>query len=343
MKRIMAAALFLAIAVMAAAKDEEIVTKSDSPKMREAYENLVLDEKNPTLAAYNEAGFMMIKGQYEGAIEKYRQVLAVTPNEVFVLNSLSWALIMTGRYDEAIEYLKKSNVIDPKNPSTGFYLGVAYWEINDPQNAEKYLRMAVTLDPNYPYSHYYLSKVYRKIGNLKDALQEAELAAFILDSAKIWNPDVALLLGDLYGRMEMFQKSILQYQKLIDEDDYAFDANYGLGIAYARFGDNKKAEDHLTMALDLVNDDPMVYYALGKLYSQQDDKLKKGLTYAEKALDYEPDNSRFLYLVGWIHYRMDNSEQALEFMRKAVTADPANAEYRYQVKVIENEINGKNR
>jgi tetratricopeptide (TPR) repeat protein len=338
MKKIVVLGLSLiVIAGLVFAKEEEPVTRSDSPKMREAYEYFVLQEKNPTLVLNNEANFLSIKGRYEEAIKKYHEALAITPNETVVLNNLSWTLILAGRSTEALDPLKKSLSLDPKNPSTSFYLGVAYWMLGDPKNAQVYLRMSVTLDPNQPYSHYYLSKTLLNEGNVKDALAEGELAALILDKAKIWNPDVALYLGDLYGRAGMFQKALLQYQKLVDEKDYAYDAHYGLGITYGSFGDYEKAEKHLKMALKLNGDNPMVYYALGKLYSQQEDKLKKALDYAEKALKFEPENGRFLYLVGWIHYRLDDRAQALEYMKKALAADPENATYRYQVKVLEDE------
>jgi tetratricopeptide (TPR) repeat protein len=339
MKKTIVLTLLLLISVtVVSAKEEGPVTRNDSPKMREAYEYFVLEEKNPTLALNNEANFLSIKGRYEEAIVKYREALTVAPNETVILNNLSWTLMLAGRYAEALETLNKSVALDPKNPSTCFYLGVADWMLEDPKKAQVYLRMAVTLDPNHPYSHYYLSKVYLREGDLKDALSEGELAALILDNGKTWNPDVALYLGDLYGRAEMFQKALLQYQKLIDEKDYAYEAHYGLGVTYGSFGDYEKAENHLKMAVALNEDDPMVFYALGKLYSQRDDKLKKALDYAEKALKFEPENGRFLYLVGWIHYRLDDTEEALTYMKRAVAADPENSSYQSQVKILEDEM-----
>lgn len=328
---------------IASATEEGSVTKSDPPKMREAYEYLVLEAKNPIVVLINEAGFLMIKGRYDEAIEKYKEALAVAPNETLILDNLAWSFIMTGKNQEALGYLKKSITIDPKKASTNFYLGVAYWMLDDPKNARVYLRMATILDPNHPYSHYYLSKAFLKEGEYTNALLEGELAAYILDGAKIWNPDIALYLGDLYGRLEMFQKAILQYQKLVDEKEYAFDANYGLGVSYGSFGDFEKAEKHLGKALELNDSDPRVYYALGKLYSERDSGLKKALDYAERALKYEPENGRYLYLVGWISYRMGDVEKALTYMKKALAADPENANYQYQIKVLEDEIMGKGR
>lgn len=339
MKKIIAVILVLSAGLSVAfAEEEAIVTKSDSPSMREAYEYFVLEEKNPAFVLNNEGNFLSIKGRYEEAQEKYRLALAAAPNEPIILNNLGWTLILTGRYQQALELLKRSVVLDPKMPSTSFYLGVAYWMLGDSVSAETHLRVSAALDPGHPYTHYYLSKVYLKQGDIEEALTEGELAALILGN--IWNPDVALYLGDLYARAEMFQKALLQYQKLTDEKDYAYEAHYGLGIVYGSFGDFNKAEDHLTMALKINDDDPMVYYALGKLYSERDDKLKKALDYAEEALSYEPGNGRFLYLVGWVYYRMNDTEKALSYMKEALASDPANATYRYQVKVLEREMAG---
>ena len=321
------------------AKEEEPVTTNDSPKMREAYERFVLGENNPACIKNNEGNFFLIKGRYDEAIGKYREALRLDPTNTLILNNLSWALIMAGRYEEAVETLKTSITVDPKKPSTNFDLGVAYWMLSDHKSAKGYLESAVTFDPAHPYTHYYLSKVYRGEGDLKKAILQGELAAYILGN--VWNPEVALYLGDLYGEAGMFQKALLQYQKLVDEKEYAFEANYNLGIAYGAFGDFEKAEKHLSMALDLNDDDPMVYYALGKLYSQKDDTLKKALGYAEDALKSDPTNHRFLYLVGWIYYRMGDDEDALVFMKKALDADPKNGDYRSQVRILEEELSRK--
>jgi tetratricopeptide (TPR) repeat protein len=321
------------------AKEEAPVTAKDSPKLREAYETFVLGVKNPASVKNNEGNLFLIKGMYDEAIAKYREALALDPTSTLIINNLSWALIMTGQYEEAVGELKRSIALDAKNPSTNFYLGVAYWRLSDPKAAKPYLEKAVSLDPSHPYSHYYLSKVYRSEGNLKSAIAEGELAAYILGN--VWNPDVALYLGDLYGEAEMFQKAVAQYEKLVSEEDYAFEANYGLGIAYGKFKDYKKAETYLLRALDLNDDDPMVYYALGKLYSQDDKRLKKALGYAEDALKREPTNPRFLYLVGWVYYRMGDERKALEFMKKALAADPENGAYRSQVRILEEELSNE--
>jgi tetratricopeptide (TPR) repeat protein len=323
----------------AGAKEEGPVTAKDSPKIREAYETFVLGVKNPAYARNNEGNLFLIKGMYDEAIAKYREALAMDPTSTLIINNLSWALIMAGRYEEAVGELKRSITIEPKNPSANFYLGVVYWTLGDPKAAKPYLEKAVSLDPSHPYSHFYLSKVYRQEGDLKRAIVEGELSAYILGS--VWNPDVALYLGDLYGQAEMFQKAVFQYEKLLNEKEYAFDANYGLGIAYGSFGDYQKAESYLLRALDLNDEDPRVSYALGKLYSRDDKRLKKALGYAEDALKREPTNHRFLYLVGWIYYRMGDNDKALEFMRKALAADPENGTYRSQVRILEEELSNK--
>jgi tetratricopeptide (TPR) repeat protein len=323
--------------ICAMAKDEErSVTAKDTPKMREAYSYYVLEEKNPAFAYNNEGNFYLIKKQYDMAVAMYKKALDIDPSNALVLNNLSWAMILQGKYTEALDLLKKSIALDPKKASTHFYLGVTYWMLSDIENAKKELETAELLDPNHPYTHFYLSMVYGQQGNIEKAILEGEKSSYILSN--IWNPDIALYLGDLYGRAGMFQKAILQYQKLVDEKDYAFRSQYGLGIAYGAFGDSDKAEKHLLKALDLNDKDPMVNYALGKLYSQNDNKLKKALGFAKDALSMEPENPRFLYLVGWVYYRMGDNKDAFEFITKAADKDPENETYKNQVEILKKEI-----
>ena len=339
MKKILIVILvFTSIIGTAIAKEKEAVTEEDNPKIKEAYEYFVLGETNPAYALNNEANFYAIKGMTDEAIEKYLDALELSPGNPIILNNLAWTYIMTGDFDQALTFLNQSINIDSTNPSTNFYLGVAHWESGNIEKAQNYLDAAISLDPTHPYSHYYRAKVYEGEGDFEKALKEVEIAAFILDNDKMWNPDVALYLGDLYAKTDMLQKAILQYQKLTSEPGYEFDAYYGLGVAYGRFEDFDKSEAYFLMAMDIDDDDPTLNYALSKLYSTRDEYLKKAMKFAEKALKYEPENPKFLYLVGWIYYRMGETKNALEFIKEASGHDPENETYRYQVDLLEREL-----
>jgi len=330
------AALMCALMItsfVALAREDSVLDRDDSPKMREIYEMYVLNENNPAFAMNNEGNLYAITGDIESAQEMYREALKLDPVSTLILNNLAWVLIIDGEYDEAMTVLTQSRLIDEENPSAFFYTGVAYYQTNDIAEAKRNLIASILLDPSNPYVHYYLAKAYDAEGDIENALLEAETAAYILGD--VWNPDVALFLGDIYGKAEMFQKAILQYQKLVGDPEYAFAAYYRLGVSYGRFGDFEKAEANFLKALSLDKRNPAVHYGLAKLYSTQDDMLKESLSHAEEALRSDPENPEYLYLVGWVYYRMQEMELAHEYISRALEQDPDNEVYLYQKRVLE--------
>lgn len=336
------AVLVAALAVtsfVAFAKDDSVLDRNDSPKMREIYEMYVLNEDNPAYAKNNEGNLYAITGDLESAKEMYREALKLDPVSTLILNNLAWVLILDGEYDEAITVLTQSMLMDEENPSALFYIGVVHYQINELSEAKRNLTASIILDPSNPYVHYYLARVYAVEGDIEKALTEAEASAYILGD--VWNPDVALFLGDLYGKAEMFQKAILQYQKLVDDPEYAFDAYYCLGVSYGRYGDFEKSEANFLKALDIDKKNPAVHYGLAKLYSTKDDLLNKALSHAEDALKSDPGDPDYLYLVGWIYYRMQDMELAHEYISRALEQDPGNETYLYQKRVLEQDYLGK--
>ena len=324
---------------VAFAKDDSVLDRDDSPKMREIYEMYVLNEDNPAYAKNNEGNLYAIKGDIESAKKMYQEALKLDPVNTLILNNLAWVLIVGGEYDEALTVLTQSMLIDGENPSALFYTGVVHYLMDDMPEAKRNMTASIILDPTNPYVHYYLARVYEAQEDIENALLEAEAAAYILGD--VWNPDVALFLGDIYGKAEMFQKAILQYQKLVDDPEYAFDAYYSLGVSYGRYDDFEKAEANFLKAMDLDKKNPAVHYGLGKLYSTKDDLLNKSLSHAEEALKSDPEDPEYLYLVGWVYYRMQDMELAHEYISRALEQDPGNEVYLYQKRVLELDYLGK--
>ncbi|MBN1572911.1 MAG: tetratricopeptide repeat protein [Deltaproteobacteria bacterium] len=338
-KTVFIVAVLISIPILLFGKDDRAVTGEDTPKMREAYEMYVLGEGNPAFAMNNEANFYLIKGDTENAILKYLEALKVSPGNVLISNNLSWAYIVAGKYERAKKLLEKTIVVAKEGASTNFYLGVVNLKLGNINDAKKYLEKAVELDSNHPYSHYYLAKTYEAEGFIQKAVLEAETAAYILGD--VWNPEVALYLGNLYGQAGMFQKAILQYTKLVDEPEYAFEAYYGLGVSYGHFNDFDRSEKNFLKAKEFDKKDPRVYFGLGKIYSTKEDELGKALKNAEKALSLDEKNPRYFHLIGWIYYKMGEYEDALKHFRLAQKYDPENKEYGRQIRTLERALNEK--
>ena len=68
-------------------------------------------------------------------------------------------------------------------------------------------------------------------------------------------------------------------------------------------------------------DDPGVNNDLGYLYAEQDKNLDQALKMIEIAVAAEPDNQAYLDSLGWVLYRLERHEEALEALLKA-NSDP---------------------
>jgi tetratricopeptide (TPR) repeat protein len=338
-KIVFAVILLVALPAVLLGKDDKPVTDEDTPRMREAYEMYVLGEGNPAFALNNEGNFYLDKGDVKNAIDKYLEALKISPGNVLISDNLAWAYIVAGEYEKAKKLLEKTIAVDREGASTNYCLGVVNLKLGNIDDAKKYLEKAVELDSAHPYSHYHLARAYEAEGFIQKALLEAETAAYIL--GKVWNPEVALYLGNLYGRAGMFQKAILQYRKLVDEPAYAFEAYYGLGVSYGHFNDFERSEKNFLRAKELNKKDPRVYYCLGKLYSTKEDELGKAMKNAEKALSMDEENPKYHHLIGVIYYKMGEFEDALKYFRLAHKYDPENKEYGRQVRVLERALNEK--
>lgn len=141
-----------------------------------------------------EAEHAFYRGRFAEAEAKYRQVLDLDQENVFVLSNLAATLLQQKKNEEAEALLEKAIELDPKDPHTlrllgvirftqkdydraldllslaareapkdaeiQTYLGMALSEKGLREPAESALRKALELTPNHPLAHYNLAVVY---------------------------------------------------------------------------------------------------------------------------------------------------------------------------------------
>jgi len=94
-----------------------------------------------------------------------------------------------------------------------------------------------------------------------------------------------------------------------------------LSAVLVESGDNLEAERVLEELYAEMPDDPGVNNDLGYLYADHGKKLEQALEMIELAVEAEPDNRAYLDSLGWVLYRLERYEEALEPLEKA-NSDP---------------------
>lgn len=90
--------------------------------------------------------FLVRQGRQQEAIENYRKVLELTPENIIAINNLGASYLFRGEYKPAIEYFEKALLLSPS--STAFSnLAAAHYYLGEFEKAIEYYQEAIKLSP----------------------------------------------------------------------------------------------------------------------------------------------------------------------------------------------------
>lgn len=160
------------------------------------------------IATIREGVALHDRGDYDGAIRKYEEVLAENPSNVLALYEMSYSysakrdynksielamrgaqyqsdqlpgfyvligndLDILGQTDKAIEVYKRGLKLFPSNGALHFNLGVAYKNAGRLDDAKKSLKNSLTINPQHPGSNLLLAALFYNTGYRTPALLAA--------------------------------------------------------------------------------------------------------------------------------------------------------------------------
>jgi tetratricopeptide (TPR) repeat protein len=97
-----------------------------------------------------------------------------------------------------------------------------------------------------------------------------------------------------------------------------------LGTVYERQGKKNEAIAEFKAAINTNPDDHLALNALGYLYAEEGINLDTAEMLIRKALEFEPNNGAYLDSLGWVHFKKEMLDVAIEELIRAValTEDP---------------------
>ena len=105
-----------------------------------------------------------------GAIENYREVLKLDPDNPIAQNNLAWLLVDNDlNLEEALSLAKEVKRKYPENPEIADTLGWAFYKLGRYEEAVVQLERAVKLRPNDPIINDHLGDAYWRVGRKLEA------------------------------------------------------------------------------------------------------------------------------------------------------------------------------
>jgi tetratricopeptide (TPR) repeat protein len=265
-----------------------------------------LDERNPELALFL-AEARYAEGDAEAALDGYRRVLEVRPDQFEALVYGGVLLHERGDVARAEELLKRAVALYPDDFLPAFSLGSVLAGAGRLARGAAYLEQAVALEP-LPQALYLLGNCYHEMGRTTAAvkrLQEAvradpgfEEAWYLLGLAYLdrgWRRKAL----DAFRRAQRLNPRKLQYQDLVGylsgpgaaplpPVEGAAAKHFANGEGHREKGDARAAAEAYRRALDLDPDNPTLLLSLS-LVCLALDRYDEIESLARRVLDLAPD------------------------------------------------------
>jgi tetratricopeptide (TPR) repeat protein len=217
------------------------------------------------------------------------------------------------KFDKAIECLKHALKRNPENETALYEISYCY-ELADRNNeAMEFYKNFIDANPYSYLAWHHLGTAYIKDGRLDDSLEAFDYCLAVKDSfsTAYFNKATVLMMKEEYGEaIEYFNETVLRGEAIALTYLY-------LGECYERLGEDILAEQNLQRALELEDEMPDIYFALGMLKNKMNHYVEAEF-YAKQAIQMDEANPDYWYLLAEIYENAGNPESASDAYAKSV-------------------------
>jgi len=240
----------------------------------------------------NSAAYLQRNARYQESAAKWREVLALTPDDEFAHRNLGTVLLMIGRREESSAHLRKANEIK--------------------------LRAAVEADPQSARWFYELGEVLAQSGRAGEAAEQFRQAVEL-------KPDFAaarVSLGQALANAGRTDEALAELRQALDRNPGSAPAHYALGQVLSRQGDAPSAIVEWRRALALDPQNAEVHGALGDALQAQH-RTAEALAEWRAVIEQRPNDAETLRKASWVlstspDAAIRNGEEAMAFAVRAM-------------------------
>lgn len=167
------------------------------------------------------------RGDYAKAVDCFRAVLPVWPEDVFLRTELGLSLLALGDANEAAEHFRHACELAPESESAWFNLGEALWQQARGEEAVAALQRALALEPRHVQARISLARACAGMGRVDAAVADfREVLRLDPDNADGW---YGLSLNTILDATDA-----AHLQQLFARTDLPARAHYLTGFAWAK-------------------------------------------------------------------------------------------------------------
>jgi tetratricopeptide (TPR) repeat protein len=144
-------------------------------------------------------------------------------------------------------------------------------------------------------------------------------------------------IAGLYGRQGKYNTEIDWASKAIASDSGFINAYVNLADAYGLLGKNDMARKTLMNAISRKPENPEPYYTMGVI-DEADSNWTDALKWYDKSIQADSMFEDAIYNEAMIHARMGEKQIAIDYLRRVLKIEPADAQAKEMIEVLKADL-----
>jgi tetratricopeptide (TPR) repeat protein len=261
-------------------------------------------------------------------------ILAVSPKYTEAMYQLGDVEQSVGHAKAAEAHYRKAYETNPANPQG--LLAIAQLAIaqEQPERALKVIQAEIRKSPERPDLHLALASTAQRLRRFEVATSELEWLANKVQPNSVQYAEVEARLAECSLLRKDLQSALRQIEvarKLQPDNPMVL---HNLGLIYDSLGRRNEARQVYEASLRLNEDDGVVLNNLAYLIAESGGDLDQALTFAQRARQKMPNELGFIDTIGWIYFKKNLPDNALEVFENLVRKKPDEPTFHYHLALV---------
>jgi tetratricopeptide (TPR) repeat protein len=282
-------------------------------------EELSPDEEYAEIANLSRQGYQLLKkGNVSDAIECFREIIEVDPENNYALVGIGDAYRKKRRYQEATHYYQRCLQFYPENNYALFGLADCYRNMKQFHRAIEVWEKYLVLDDRNVTVLTRVADAYRKVKNLE---RSEAIYLSVLEMEKD-NPYALIGLGHLHYDFKNFEKALGYWMRMYDIQGERVDIRVltSIGNCYRKLKRFEDGVQYFTKALEREGQNFYALFGLADCYRGMS-RPELSIEYWNRILQKDPHNKVILTRAGDAYRRQELLDEAVGCYRRALNIE----------------------
>ena len=295
-------------------KARVLVSRKETQKVRTFYESFLKSYPRAALLRLNYARYLVDIKQWDAARTQFKRIADADPRDADTLYSVGLLALQANQLDEAEKYLKLNLNVQPENDQTRLYLGQVAEQRKNYAEAVRWYE-AVDSGGYYFEAQTRLAAALAKQGSVKAARDHLHGIRPDSDQQRV---QLALSEDQILRDGKQYHESLKMLSNALTALPDDPDLLYARALVAEKLDMLDAHERDLRKLIQMDAKNAQALNALGYTLADRTNRYKEAFDLIERALALKPDDPFIMDSMGWVHYRMGNTAEAVKFLKRAL-------------------------